>query len=332
MATIKRKKSAEGKNPQPAAPTKAPSKKLSFAVPRMRVLLSLVVVAILGWGMQTVWQHVAPLVIHRQPYLLSAERITMTPQPEWISSDIRAEVIRNAGLDQQLSVLDDAFMNVVQDGFVLHPWIRSVERITKQLPAGVHVDVEFRKPVAVVEMASEEGMLLVPLDEQAVVLPIGDVPEIRKRYMPRIQNIVDRPPVGQKWDSPRVQGAVDLAVKLSDVWESLHLVDILPSTRPEILDEHRFFVYDLMTRGGTRVVWGAAPGQSPPGEADFASKLDRLRSCVNQHGPLDTVQSPAIVDVRNQLTVTPRTVKKTDGPARTVKKEDPVDEDTSVVK
>jgi hypothetical protein len=110
------------------------------------------------------------------------------------------------------------------------------------------------------------------------------------------------------------------------------LVDILPSTRPEILDEHRFFVYDLMTRGGTRVVWGAAPGQSPPGEADFASKLDRLRSCVNQHGPLDTVQSPAIVDVRNQLTVTPRTVKKTDGPARTVKKENPVDEDTSVVK
>ncbi|MDZ4656717.1 MAG: hypothetical protein SH868_03965 [Bythopirellula sp.] len=330
MATIKRQKKSTGKSVQAERP-KPPSKLRSISLPRMRVVLCLVVVALFGWAMQVVWQRVAPAVIHREPYLLSAERITMTPQPEWITTDIRGEVIRNAGLDQRLSILDDGFMGVVQDGFVLHPWINSVEKITKQFPAGVHVEVTFRKPVAVVEMASEAGMLLVPLDERGIVLPLDDVPEIRKRYMPRIQNIVDRPPVGQKWENERVQGAVDLAVRLADVWESLHLVDILPSTRPEILDEHRFYVYDLMTRGGTRVVWGAAPGIAPPGEADFAAKLDRLRNCVTQHGPLDTVQSPAIVDVRNQLMVTPRTVKKTTGP-RTVKKEDPVDADTPVVK
>jgi hypothetical protein len=294
-------------------------------------VLALLVIAALGWGLQAVWNAVEPKIIHREPYLLTAERITMTPQPEWIASDIRAEVIRNSSLDQRLSILDQAFMEVVQDAFALHPWIASVDKIAKQYPAGVHVDVTFRKPVAVVELASEEGMLLVPLDANAVVLPIVDVPEIRKRYMPRIQNIVDRPPVGQKWDSPRVAGAVDLAVRLADQWESLFLVDILPSTRPEILEEHRFFVYDLMTRGGTRVVWGAAPGISPPGEADFATKLERLKRCVSEHGPLDTVQSPAIVDVRNQLTVTPRTVKKTVGP-RTVKKEEPSGEDTPIVK
>ena len=331
MATIKRQKKTAAKSSQSGRSAGTLGKLRSISLPRMRVLLALVVVALLGWAMQAVWQRVAPMVIHREPYLLSAERITMTPQPEWITADIRAEVIRNAGLDQRLSILDDAFMGVIQDGFGLHPWINSVEKITKQFPAGVHVEVTFRKPVAVVEMASQEGMLLVPLDERGVVLPLDDVPEIRKRYMPRIQNIVDRPPVGQQWDNERVQGAVDLAVRLADVWEPLHLVDILPSTRPEILDEHRFYVYDLMTRGGTRVVWGAAPGMSPPGEADFAAKLDRLRNCVTQHGPLDTVQSPAIVDVRNQLTVTPRTVKKTVGP-RTVKKENPVDADTPVVK
>lgn len=326
MATIKRKKaSSPAKKPVASEPTRSMAARF---IPRTRVLISLIVIAMLGYGMQVVWQQVAPMVINREPYLLSAERITMTPQPEWISTDIRAEIIQNAGLEQRLSILDDAFMNVVKDAFALHPWIKSVDHITKQYPAGVQVDVTFRTPVAAVEMASEAGMLLVPLDNEAVVLPPADVPEIRKRYLPRIQNLVDRPAIGQKWENPRVQGAVDLAVRLTDVWEDLHLVDIMPSTRPEILDEHRFFVYDLITRGGTRVVWGAAPGMSPPGEADFAAKLERLRRCVTEHGPLDTVQSPAIVDVRNQLTVTPRTVKKTTGP-RTVKKEDP---DDSVVK
>lgn len=329
MATIKRKKAL---SKAPATSDKQTlSKGRTLSRSHLHVGLALAAIAGIGWGLQVAWQYVEPTIINREPYLLTAERITMTPQPEWIGSDIRNEVIRNASLSDRLSILDEAFMNVIQDAFVLHPWIASVDKITKQYPAGVQVDVTFRKPMAVVEMAAEDGMLLVPLDENAVVLPIADVPEIRKRYMPRIQNIVDRPPVGQKWDNPRVTGAVDLAVQLTESWEKLFLVDILPSTRPEILDQHRFYVYDLMTRGGTRVVWGAAPGMSPPGEADFATKLERLKQCVTEHGPLDTVQSPAIVDVRSQLTVTPRTVKKTDGP-RTVKKEDPVDEDNPIIK
>jgi hypothetical protein len=330
VATIKRKKasSPEKKQAAPAVPARSVATRF---IPRTRILVSLIVIAMLGYGMQAVWKEVAPRVMNREPYLLSAERITMTAQPEWITSDIRAEVITNAGLEKRLSILDDAFMNVVKDAFALHPWIKSVDKITKQYPAGVQVDVTFRTPVAAVEMASEAGMLLVPLDHEAVVLPPADVPEIRKRYLPRIQNLVDRPAIGQKWENPRVQGAVDLAVRLTDVWEDLHLVDIMPSTRPEILDEHRFFVYDLITRGGTRVVWGAAPSMSPPGEAEFAAKLERLRRYVTEHGPLNGVESPEIVDVRNQLTVKPRMDKKTTGP-RTVKKEDPVKEDTPIVK
>lgn len=330
MATFQRKRQAAKSAPAGAAKS-VPTKPRTTMRTRMRVALALTVVVGLGWALRAIWQQVEPVIIHREPYLLTAERITMTPQPEWIASDIRAEVIRNAGLDERLSILDDGFMTVVEDAFALHPWIASVDKITKQYPAGVRVELSFRKPVAVAEMASEDGMLLVPLDADSVVLPIADVPEIRKRYLPRIQNVVDRPPVGQKWDSARVVGAVDLAVRLADYWEDLFLVDILPSTRPEILDEHRFYVYDLITRGGTRIVWGAAPGTSPPGEADFAAKLERLRRCVTEHGPLDTVQSPAIVDVRNQLTVTPRTVQKTTGP-RTVKKEDVAGPEASIVK
>ncbi len=330
MATVKKKRKST-RSAESADRRSIGDRAKSLFIPRLRVIIVLVVVGLLGWGMNGVWNRVAPSIIHRPPYLLSAQRITVSPPPEWITADVRAEVIRNTGLDGRLSTLDDSFMSVVEDGFVLHPWIAKVERISKLYPDGVHVEVTYRKPVAVVEMSSPQGMLLVPVDHQAVHLPPDDVPEVHRRYLPRIQNVVERPPVGQRWDDPRVTGAAELAVRLADDWEKLSLVDILPSTRPEILDQHRYYVYDLMTRGGTRIVWGAAPAQAPPGEDNFEAKLERLRSCVAELGPLDTVRSPAVVDVRNQLSVTPRTVKKEVEP-RTVKKEPPATEETPVVK
>ncbi|MCA9230863.1 MAG: hypothetical protein KDA57_09440 [Planctomycetales bacterium] len=277
---------------------------------RGRVILALLVVALLGWGLQTVWQRVAPSVIHRDRYLLTADGISISTLPDWIMADVRMEVIRNSGLDGEISVLDEGFASVIEDAFVLHPWVESVEKVTKSYPPAVFVELTFRRPVAVVEMASREEVQLIPVDRHGVQLPAGDVPEIRKRYLPRIGGVVGRPPVGQPWADPRVIGATELAELLADHWETLHLVDILPSARPEIQDEHRYFVFSLITRGGTRVVWGAAPSNAPPGEDQFESKLQRLRECAQQHGPLDSVRGPAVVDVRHKLAITPRTVKK----------------------
>ncbi len=284
-----------------------------------RVVAALVVVLLLGWAMQLVWQQVSPAIIHRDRYLLTADRITTTPLPEWITADVRTEVVHNSALDRRLSVLDDAFVNVVRDAFVLHPWVKSVDRIIKSYPPKVHVELTFRRPVAVVELGGPQGVELIPVDPLGVQLPAADVPEIRKRYLPRIGGIIGRPPVGQQWTDPRVAGAAALADKLSDEWESLHLVDILPSARPEIQDDHRYFVFDLITSGGTRIVWGAAQNADLPGEDSFQAKLGRLRKCANERGPLDSVRGPAVVDVRKELAITPRTVKKTPTP-RTVKK------------
>jgi hypothetical protein len=303
----------------------------SLLLPRARVLLALCVIGLLGWGMHSLWQQVAPEVMGRQRYLLQPERITVTPLPEWITADIRSEVVRDAGLDGRLSLLDEAFPQVIEDAFQLHPWVESVQRITKVFPRGVQVDLTYRKPAAVVELAGPEGVQFVPVDRFGVQLPADDVPELRKHYLPRIGGIVGRPPVGQVWPDARVTGAAELADALRDDWEPLCLVDILPSARPEIRDDLRFFVYDLITRGGTRIVWGAVETAAPPGEDGFQQKLDRLRACVAEHGPLDSVRGPAIVDVRHELAITPRTVKKEPGP-RTVKNDPVADEDAPVVK
>jgi len=259
--------------------------------------------------MHSVWQHVAPSVIHCDRYLLTADGISISTLPPWITADVRMEVVRNSGLDRRLSVLDEAFVNVVEDAFSLHPWVESVDKITKSYPPAVFVELTFRRPVAVVELTGPEGVQLIPVDKHGIQLPAEDVPDIRKRYLPRIGGIVGRPPVGQPWADPRVIGATELADRLADTWESMHLVDILPSARPEIRDEHRYFVFHLITKGGTRVVWGAAPSNAPPGEDDFETKLQRLRECTNRLGPLDSVRGPAVVDVRRELAITPRTVK-----------------------
>ena len=306
MARVKAKRKSSGKKSDPAAGGRLKQ----LLLPRARVLVALVVIGLLGWGMHSLWEQVAPSVIQQDQHLLQAERMTITPLPAWIAADVCAEAVRDAGLDGRLSLLDDSFAQVIEDTFVLHPWVQSVERISKRYPQGVHVELTYRRPAAVVEMSGREGVLFVPIDKHGVHLPPNDVPELRKRYLPRIGGIVGRPPLGQEWPDPRVIGAAELAEKLRDVWEPLCLVDILPSARPEIRDDYRFFVYDLITRGGTRVVWGAAPSTAPPREDPFDAKLARLQSCVRQHGPLDSVRGPAIVDVRRALAVTPRTVKK----------------------
>jgi len=287
------------------------------------LFLALTVVGLFGWGLRRCWIHYAPTVIHRPRYLVSGQRITISPPPKWITTDIRAEVVRNAGLDGQLSILDDDFVPAIRSAFLLHPWVASVDRIVKSYPPAVHVDLSYRQPVAVVEMSKPSGTERLPVDKQGIRLPVDGLPEIRKQALPRIGNIVGRPAVGQKWDDPRVAGAAHLADRLAILWQQLSLVDIIPSARPEIHAEHRYFIFNLVTRGGTRIVWGAAPKKGPPGEADFATKLERLKQCARRCGPLDSVRGPAVVDIRRGLVVTPRTACKTEIPSK---------EKTSVVK
>ncbi len=281
---------------------------------RGKALVVIGVVGLLAWGAQAVWQSAAPIVAARERYLIPADRIIMTEPPAWIVAEVREQVIHTAGLDRRLSILDPAFPETVRNAFALHPWIASVNRIEKLVPAGVQVDVTYRQPVAVIETPFGDTRLLLPVDRRGVHLPADDVPLIRRQYLPRITGIVGQPPVGQRWEDPRVAGAVEIAALLGDVWEALHLQEITPSTRPEVKvtgsEEVQYFVYELVARGGTRIQWGPAPQARAPGDDAFAVKLQRLNECVKQYGPLDSIDSPGTINVRGSLQVGPRMVKK----------------------
>jgi hypothetical protein len=210
-------------------------------------------------------------------------------------------------------VLDDwdTLSRRIKDAFEFHPWVASVERITKRLPAALDIELKYRRPVAAVESGDSSGVSFLPVDEHAVRLPEGDLSDAERLRLPRITGVTGRPLVGDTWNDPRVAGGAKLAAALSDVWQKLRLVEIISALGSTSDNDSQTYTYNIITSGGTRVVWGAAPGQeNVTGESAFDMKRKRLMDYASQYGQLESINGPEEIDVRSDLIVKPRTARK----------------------
>jgi hypothetical protein len=275
--------------------------------------------SIIGVGGQILWQRQAATIARNPAYQLTANDVRITPPPVWVRSDIKSEVLRDAGLIGHLSLLDDwdALVHRVRQAFEFHPWVASVKRISRSLPNSLEIELEYRRPIAAVEFSGQGGVALLPIDAAAIRLPEADLTDDERRYLPRIANVSGRPLVGHAWDDSRVVGGARLAAALADVWQSLRLVMIVPSSHPLVHGEARFYSFEIVTSGGTRIVWGAAPGEDQTaGESTAAAKRQRLLDYAVASGRLDAIDGPDSVDIRKELVVTPRTAKREAGETR----------------
>jgi hypothetical protein len=266
----------------------------------------------LGAAAHFAWRRSMPAIARRAQYIVTSEGIQITPPPPWIRSDIKMQVLRDAGLVGTISILDDwdTLARRVTDAFEFHPWVASVERITKRLPAALDIELKYRRPIAAVESSDEHGVSFLPVDEHAVRLPEADLTEAERRYLPRISGVAGRPLVGDAWTDPRVLGGARLVAALLDDWQQLKLVEIMAALR-ESHGDAPAYTFEIITTGGTRIVWGAAPGEeAPAGEASFDQKRRRLLDYAAQHGKLESIDGPAAIDVRSELVVTPRTARR----------------------
>ena len=280
---------------------------------RPRVWACLAILLGLGIGADFLWRRTAPTIARDSQYVLTAERIRITPPPTWIRSDIKTQVLRDSGLAGTVSVLDDvdALAKRVKDAFELHPWVASVKQITRRLPSALDIELEYRRPIAAVESSDSSGVMFLPIDDHAVRLPEGDLTETERRYLPRVSGITGRPRVGDVWDDPRVIGGAKLAAQLADVWRQLRLVEILANSQNAAHDEKQLYTFEIVTAGGTRIIWGATPGQeSSSGDSPFNQKRQRLLDYASKHGKLESIDGPAVLDVRSDVVVTPRTARK----------------------
>jgi hypothetical protein len=306
MATAKKKQST--------SPVAARLRKLFswlFGPGRLALILVLLAALFVG-GAYLAWVKLKPRILGSPAYRIGPEQVEVTPQPPWIQCDVREEVFRSPTLDGPLSLMDDDIVERIANGFARHPWVWKVERVAKQY-GSIKVAIVYRKPVCMVKV--RDGW--VPVDVEAVLLPTGDFTPLETARYPHLLG-VDREPTGlagSRWADARVVGGAEIAAALGDAWEPMRLDHIEPlaadptttaqsdpsgPSRPDGFSGRSaepFFT--LVTRSGTRILWGYAPGANVLREPPAAEKVARLQHYFADKDTLDGLQGkPQELDVR----------------------------------
>ncbi|TWT34488.1 cell division protein FtsQ/DivIB [Blastopirellula retiformator] len=217
-------------------------------------------------------------------YVVNKDRISFSSPPDWIDQGVLQQVAEVLFADEKTyDVRDRDVTQTIAKAIegAENPWIKSVDRVVKYYPTKVLVDVQYRQPVAMVEVkgdfrgGAKWGM--VPVDIDGVILP-GDGNEFlveNAKYYPRI-NIGGAAPEATKkpglpWGDDRVAESARIAAALGGVWSRLGFHRIVAAGS----DEGRN-IYELHTVEGGHLIWGSAPGAERPHENSAAQKVGML--------------------------------------------------------
>jgi hypothetical protein len=258
------------------------------------LVLTVVVVAMAIAGALYAWQRFGGLLEQSPDYVLTPERISVTPQPAWIHADVKADVVRSANLTR-VNLRDPRLVEQLAAAFTLHPWVAKVVRVQKRFPAAADVELQYRRPVAVVRVEPKGESRLLFVDESGILLPSEDfAPEQGKDFL-RIEAAGEVPTSGYglPWQSERIAGAARVAAALADRWQSLGLYRIIA-----VQSADGQIVYECRTQRDVRVVWGAVPGREMPAEPSAEQKTAALERHVQDKGPLDRDGGETVLDLR----------------------------------
>ncbi len=272
------------------------------------VALTVLLAAVFLGGWLLVWREVRRQVLSSDGYWITQSDVEITPPPTWVHTDIRAEVFRDASLDDPLSIMDEGLAERLANAFSLHAWISKVRRVSKHYPARVTVELAYRRPVCMVQVTG--GLL--PVDVEGVLLPSADFSPIEAGRYPRLVGVDTVPigPAGTRWGDTRVVGGAEIATVLGEAWHRLELQQIVPLNISETGHDQRY-TYELFTRKGTRIIWGRSPGNALPGDPPPEQKLARLINYAKKNGTLESPDGRQLLDVsRSQsMRVTRRPVR-----------------------
>ena len=259
------------------------------------VLVTVVVIvalAIWGIGQSRLW--------HSDKFALRAERIQLSPeQPSWIRGDVLRDVIKQHNLEE-LFLDDNNLTKQLADAFTLHSWINSVESVKKE-PSGVAVIVNFRKPVAMVEVKFNDSPHVLPIDADGTVLPPADFTADDISSYLRIAADHLRPSgnVGDPWGDAKVVGAAKLAGLFDGIaWKEMGLYRIEVTMNPR--DSTAVYYVILKERPEIRVLWGSEPGKETIDEQVAPEKLAELTAFYRANKTLQISSEPTEIDLRSR--------------------------------
>jgi hypothetical protein len=266
------------------AKKKATRKKAAVVLtPRERVLNAvfnpklLVGVALLGAGFvvgPSLFK-LMPDLSQRSEYRLETSDIVIPQPPRWVPANLVEQVIERANLESNIFVLDDELAERIALAFEDHPWVSGKVSVRISVPAKIEVDFEYRRPVAMVAI----GDGFYPVDGSGALLPPADFPPSDVGLYPVIRGLHTTPEVGtgSQWGDPRIEGAARLAVVLTAHWDDWSLKAIEIPQRDSRDIDYDDMIFTITTEGGSRIIWGRAPGHDHPLEITDEQKIGRVK-------------------------------------------------------
>ena len=241
-----------------------------------------------------------PKVIDRLPelkvrpeYQLTRDAVEIIPSPPaWIPDEF---VARATGSDswprEGTSILEPDVLQRISESFAARPWVAEVRAVERRVPAGVVVRLVYRRPVAWIETAGSP----VAVDVNGVRLPAGDLSGETATNYPVVRGVTSPPPSADavEWEDRGVVAAARLADELKSHWEPFDLSVIVVQR-----DRDRVFL-ELLTHGGSRIVWGRPPGTRHPGELTVSQKLGRIMQFISHFDSLDPPGGPFEINIRH---------------------------------
>jgi hypothetical protein len=249
-----------------------------------------------------------PNLTSRAEYRLETTKIQLKPAIERpVPRDLIEQVRRQSELPQELSLLDPKLCKTVGDAFANHPWVARVISVRQSFPAEVVVELEFRRPVAMVQVKGGR----IPIDAFGFVLPSEDftVADVSRFPTIRMAGAGNLSRDGGRINQAGLIGAGRIAELLAPSWSHLDLEAIeLPRATGGV--EPSDLQIQLQSKSGSTIIWGRAPGSDHPGELTPAQKLARLEKYLAEYGGFDRPSGPYEIDIRHWQEITRRPVGK----------------------
>lgn len=303
VKTTRKAKPSKKKAAQPEAPPRQPS----WIVLALRKMLFRPVVLLLlavSISLVVLAPHVPamlPDLKQLEEYQFDLDQMRVNAPNGWVPATLIDDVLASSGLPNRVSLLEPNLSRDISLALENHPWVRKARLVRLTNEPALQALIEYRVPVAFVR--TQQGYY--PIDAEGVILPLGDFTETDFSRLPWILNATEpaNPQPGEKWELPAIEAAAEIAGILTPegnmerYWKHFRLTGILlpAATNESLLPEEMTF--ELLTAGGSRVVWGRPPGHDDL-EPTPEQKLGRMEQYIERFGDFDSPDGPYRIDIR----------------------------------
>lgn len=287
---------------QPSSPAEPPKTSLLRRTirglwrPLPLLAISLTLSGVMFWPQML---RLMPDLSRRPEYQVPWSQIRINEAGRWVPLDLLDQVRAQSDLPPELPLLEDGLVRQLAAAFARHPWIEAVKSVVKA-PHGVRVEVVYRQPVLMVR--TPRGVY--PVDAEGVLLPPADFSVTDVEQFPQVVQVRSMPqgPAGRSWGDEAVAGAARLAARLTSgsdhetPWERYGLQAIVIRSKQGPVANVEDVIYGLMTRDGSQIVWGHAPGADAL-EPSVDQKLQRLDKFLADNDRFDYLNQPILIDI-----------------------------------